>query len=63
VLSYLVTAAMVLPVDERQRLLAADTTTQRLALARTLLARETALIATLAAVPALDLPGTPPSVN
>jgi uncharacterized protein len=63
VLSYLVTAAMVLPVEERQRLLAADTTTQRLALARTLLARETALIATLAAVPALDLPGAAPSVN
>lgn len=63
VLSYLVTAAMVLPVDERQRLLAADTTTQRLALARTLLGRETALIATLAAVPALDLPGAAPSVN
>jgi len=63
VLSYLVTAAMVLPVDERQQLLAAETTGRRLALARVLLSRETALIATLAAVPALDLPGAPPSAN
>ena len=42
VLSYLVTAAMVLPTDERQCLLAAPTTGDRLALARSLLGRETA---------------------
>ncbi len=63
VLSYLVTAAMVLPVKERQELLAAETTGERLALARGLLGRETALITTLSAVPSLDVPGVEPSVN
>lgn len=63
VLSYLVTAAMVIPADERQSLLAAASTGERLALARGLLARETAIIAALSALPALDLPGTVPSVN
>ncbi len=63
VLSYLVTAAMVLPVDERQRLLAADTTGDRLVLARALLTRETGLITALAAVPAIDLGMAPPTVN
>jgi hypothetical protein len=63
VLSYLVTAAMVLPTDERQSLLAAATTGDRLALARSLLGRETALISMLSAVPSLDLPGVAPSVN
>ena len=63
VLSYLVTAAMVLPADERQALLAAPTTGDRLALARSLLGRETALITTLSAVPSLDVPGVTPSVN
>ena len=62
-LSYLVTAAMVLPTDERQALLAAATTGDRLVLARSLLGRETALISTLSAVPSLDLPGVAPSVN
>jgi len=63
VLSYLVTAAMLLPTDERQGLLAAATTGDRLVLARSLLGRETALISTLSAVPSLDVPGVPPSVN
>ena len=63
VLSYLVTAAMVLPTDERQGLLAAPTTAERLLRARGLLSRETALIAALSALPALDIPGLPPSVN
>lgn len=63
VLSYLVTAAMVLPQEERQRLLASETTTERLTLANGLLARETLLITELAAVPALDLPGAAPSLN
>ncbi len=63
VLSYLVTAAMLLPTDERQGLLAAATTGDRLALARSLLGRETALITTLSAVPSLDVPGVTPSVN
>jgi uncharacterized protein len=63
VLSYLVTAAMLLPADERQVLLAAPTTGDRLALARSLLGRETALITALSAVPSLEVPGVPPSVN
>lgn len=63
VLSYLVTAAMVIPVHERQALLASASTADRLLRARTLLARETALITALSAVPSLDLPGTLPSAN
>jgi Lon protease-like protein len=63
VLGYLVTAAMVLPVAERQQLLAAASTADRLRLARSMLGRETALISTLSAVPALDLISTAPSPN
>ncbi len=63
VLSYLVTAAMVLPGDERQQLLAAPTTHDRLTLARGLLRRETTLISALGALPAIELPGAEPSVN
>ena len=63
VLSYLVTAAMVLPLDERQALLAAPTTDDRLRLADRLLVRETTLIGELSAMPAVDLPGSQPSVN
>jgi uncharacterized protein len=63
VLSYLVTAAMILPLGERQQLLAAETTAERLRHAGALLSRENLLISELAAVPALDLPGAPPSPN
>ncbi len=63
VLSYLVTAAMVLPSEERQLLLSAGSTAERLTLARALLARETALISALSAVPAIDIPGVAPSAN
>lgn len=63
VLSYLVTAAMVLPPQERQELLAADTTSERLTLARALLRRETGLISALGALPAIDLTGATPSAN
>jgi Lon protease-like protein len=63
VLGYLVTAAMVLPVSERQQLLAAASTADRLRLARAMLGRETALISALSAVPALDLISTAPSPN
>jgi len=63
VLSFLVTAAMVLQTEERQELLAAETTGDRLRRARWLLRRETALIAALSAVPAIDLPGVAPSAN
>ncbi len=63
VLSYLVTAAMVLPLDDRQRLLSAPTTGARLTLAEQLLIRETVLISELSAMPAVELPGQPPSAN
>lgn len=63
VLSYLVTAAMVLSHDERQHLLAAPTTAARLTEAEHLLTRETTLIEELSAMPAVDLPGATPSVN
>lgn len=63
VLSYLITAAMVLPVAERQDLLAAETTAQRLTLARQLLRRECRVIATLSALPSLEPLGPPPSAN
>jgi Lon protease-like protein len=63
VLSYLITAAMILPQHERQALLSAATTATRLTLARTLLNRETGLITQLGSVPALELPGATPSVN
>jgi Lon protease-like protein len=62
-LSYLVTAAMVLPPLERQELLAAATTTDRLRRAEGLLRRETALLSVLGAVPTLEIPGPTPSVN
>ncbi len=63
VLSYLVTAAMVLAQDDRQQLLAAPSTAERLARARELLAREAMLIQLTASVPSLDLPGVVPSAN
>ena len=55
VLSYLITASMVLPTNERQALLSAVDAQERLTLASTLLARENAIIAVLSAVPAIDL--------
>jgi len=63
VLSYLVTAAMVLPWDERQGLLAAPDTATRLQQADRLLARENGIIAALAAVPAVEALGELGSVN
>lgn len=63
VLSYLVTAAMVLQTDERQELLSAPTTGDRLRLARGLLVRETGLITALGALPAIDMSSPDPSPN
>ena len=63
VLSYLVTAAMVLPTDQRQHLLAAPSTGERLRRARRLLGTETALISALSAVPAIDFGEPPTSPN
>ena len=63
ILSYLVTAAMVLSADERQRLLAAESTHARLVDALRLLRLETAIIDEFGCVPALELPGPSPSAN
>jgi len=63
VLSYLITAAMVLSVDDRQALLSAPTTTERLVLAQQLLHRESGVISALSALPALEPLGPPPSAN
>ncbi len=62
-LGYLVTAAMVLPWSQRQELLAAPDTATRLQRAAALLHRENGLIATLAAVPAVDSLADLGSVN
>jgi hypothetical protein len=63
VLSYLVTAAMVLPTDERQALLGCPDTRTRLEMARSFLVRENRLIGALSAVPAIDLIGHQGSPN
>jgi uncharacterized protein len=63
VLSYLITAAMVLSTEERQELLGAPDTATRLVRARALLSRENALISALGAVPAIELTNVQPSVN
>ena len=63
VLSYLVTAAMVLPTPDRQQLLATPDTLGRLTLARSILSHENALIAGLGAVPAIDLLSAPTCPN
>ncbi|MDA9016851.1 LON peptidase substrate-binding domain-containing protein [Actinomycetota bacterium] len=55
VLGYLLTAAILLPTDERQALLGAETAESRLELVRTLLRRETSLIQHFGALPAIDL--------
>ena len=52
---YLLTAAILLPTDERQALLGAETAESRLELVRTLLRRETSLIQHFGALPAIDL--------
>ncbi|WP_432496182.1 LON peptidase substrate-binding domain-containing protein [Kineococcus gypseus] len=63
VLSYLVAAAAVLPLAERQRLLEAPDTRARLREELALLKRESALIAALGTVPASELPGGRPNPN
>lgn len=63
VLSYLVSAAMLLDLGDRQRLLASPTTEARLARLNSLLAREDALIRLLAAVPATDMVRTTTVLN
>ncbi len=62
-LSYLVAAAMVLDLRDRQLLLEADTTADRLRIEIALLARETAMMRELPSLPAIDLARTPSGVN
>jgi uncharacterized protein len=64
VLSYLVAATAVLPLDERQQLLACATTRERLATERRLLNRELVLLQTVNALPVpLNDLSSPPSAN
>jgi len=63
VLSYLVAAAAVLPLVERQRLLEAPDTRSRLKAELDLLQQELGLITTFGTVPASDVPGDVPNPN
>lgn len=63
VVSFLLTAAVVLPTSERQQLLGAMSAHERLTLARSFLQRETAFIESLQSIPALDLFSPLPSPN
>jgi uncharacterized protein len=60
VLSYAISAAMVLDLPDKQRLLAAPDATARLRLLCSLLRREISLIGALGALPAVDLLRGPP---
>lgn len=63
ILSYLVAVAMVLDLSDRQLLLEAATTTDRLRLELALLGRETMLLAELPSLPAVDLARTISGLN
>jgi uncharacterized protein len=62
-LSFLVAAAMVIDLPERQRLLAEPDAVHRLSAQRSLLARETAVLKATTSRPAPDLRNTPQSPN
>jgi Lon protease-like protein len=62
-LSFIVAAAMVIDLPERQAMLAESDTLQRLAMQRVLLSRETAMLRTTTSRPAPDLRNTPYSPN
>jgi hypothetical protein len=62
-LSFIVAAAMVIDLPERQAMLAESNTLQRLAMQRALLSRETAMLRTTTSRPAPDLRNTPYSPN
>ena len=62
-LSYIVAAAMVIDLPERQALLAEPDTLRRLGMQRALLSRETAMLRTTTSRPAPDLRNTPYSPN
>jgi Lon protease-like protein len=63
VLSYLVSAAAILDLKDKQALLEAPDTTSRLRLELAVLRREVALLGLLPSLPAVDLPRTPASAN
>src|SRR5712672_1209543 len=62
-LSFIVAAAMVIDLPERQAMLAESDTLLRLAMQRVLLSRETAMLRTTTSRPAPDLRNTPYSPN
>jgi Lon protease-like protein len=62
-LSFIVAAAVVIDLPERQAMLAEPDTLRRLAMQRTLLSRETAMLRTTTSRPAPDLRNTPYSPN
>jgi Lon protease-like protein len=62
-LSYIVAAAMVIDLPERQALLEEPDTLRRLAAQRALLSRETAMLRTTTSRPVPDLRNTPYSPN
>ena len=62
-LSFIVAAAMVIDLPERQAMLAEPDTLRRLAMQRVLLSRETAMLRTTTSRPAPDLRNTPYSPN
>jgi Lon protease-like protein len=63
VISYLVAAAVVMPLSERQALLEQSTTADRLGAERDLLKRECALVKAFRSLPAVDLTKGPVSSN
>jgi len=63
VLSYLVAAAAVLELPERQALLAAESTHERLSAELSLLRREIGLLDAFRSLPAVDLTKDPPTPN
>jgi Lon protease-like protein len=62
-LSYLITAALVVPTEERARLLAAPSAGLRLTLAYELIVRENKVLQAFQALPAMDVEGSRPSPN
>ena len=62
-LSYVVAAAMVIDLPERQALLTESDTVRRMAMQRALLSRETAMLRTTTSRPVPDLRNTPYSPN
>ena len=62
-LAYLVAAAMILDLSDKQLLLAAPTVDDRLRLELTLLKREASMVTGLSLRPAVELPRTPYASN